>query len=280
LSIKLIITADDYGLCEEVNQGIEECIKAGNVLSTNVMVNMPFWRSAISLKDKYKKISVGIHFNLTQGKPVLEPSKIPSLVDKFGNFLNQRDFRINILLGKIKKQDIRKELIAQCHEYISTLGQPDYWNSHQNTHLWPISFEIFLSVAKKFEINYMRSHKRFYLVSGREHNPPFIYKLKGIGIKYWVQKAKNLGMLMPDGVIDIFGYENGKSDFNDYIGIINSYNKTLELIIHPSTGINSDVFQNLSENRIKEYDFFRNRNAMEVIKDKNIYLSNFNLKNE
>ena len=280
MSIKLIITADDFGLCEEVNQGIEECIKAENVTSTNVMVNMPNWRSAFFLKNEYQNISLGIHFNLSQGKPVEEPSKIPSLVDENGNFLNQRKFRKNLLLGKIKKQDIRKELTAQCQEYISTLGLPNYWNSHQNTHLWPISFDVFLSVAQEFEIEKMRSHKRFYLVSGSDHNPPFIYNLKGIGIDYWVHKAKKKGMLMPDGVIDVFGFKNGKSAFNEYIKKINSQNKILELVIHPSTKINNPVFQNLSESRIKEYEFFRNRNALGVIKEKNIDLVNFNLKNE
>lgn len=37
---KLIITADDYGMCESVNRAVEACAAAGAVLSTNVMSNM------------------------------------------------------------------------------------------------------------------------------------------------------------------------------------------------------------------------------------------------
>src|SRR5262245_21309223 len=38
---KLIITADDYGMCEPVNQAIEECLAVGTVRATCVMTNMP-----------------------------------------------------------------------------------------------------------------------------------------------------------------------------------------------------------------------------------------------
>ena len=41
MSQRLIITADDYGLCEQVNQAIEECLSAGTVRATCVMANMP-----------------------------------------------------------------------------------------------------------------------------------------------------------------------------------------------------------------------------------------------
>ena len=37
---KLIVTADDYGMSHEVNQAIEQCIEAGVVSSTNLIVNM------------------------------------------------------------------------------------------------------------------------------------------------------------------------------------------------------------------------------------------------
>ena len=37
---KLIITADDYGMCQIVNDAIDDCIEAGLVTSTNVLVNM------------------------------------------------------------------------------------------------------------------------------------------------------------------------------------------------------------------------------------------------
>ena len=59
---ELIITADDYGMCESVNAAIEACISAGTVLSTNVMTNMPCCESAIQLRQRFPEypwVSIG-----------------------------------------------------------------------------------------------------------------------------------------------------------------------------------------------------------------------------
>ena len=60
---KLIITADDYGMCDSVNRAIEECIAKKVVLSTNVMTNMECAADAATLREKYPYVSIGIHYN-------------------------------------------------------------------------------------------------------------------------------------------------------------------------------------------------------------------------
>ena len=79
MSQRLIITADDYGLCEPVNQAIEECLMPARVRATCVMANMPDYRAAESLRRKFPQSSLGIHWNVTQGKPVLPGEQLPSL---------------------------------------------------------------------------------------------------------------------------------------------------------------------------------------------------------
>lgn len=37
---RLIVTADDYGMCEVVDKAIDDCAEAGLLTSTNVIVNM------------------------------------------------------------------------------------------------------------------------------------------------------------------------------------------------------------------------------------------------
>lgn len=37
---RLIVTADDYGMCEVVDKAIDDCEEAGLLTSTNVIVNM------------------------------------------------------------------------------------------------------------------------------------------------------------------------------------------------------------------------------------------------
>ncbi|GAL34979.1 cellobiose phosphotransferase system YdjC-like protein [Vibrio maritimus] len=76
--MKLILNADDFGLTESVNLAIVDCIKAGVVKSTTVMMNQPGTAHAATLNAQGLIPDVGLHFTLTSGKPIAEPSLIPS----------------------------------------------------------------------------------------------------------------------------------------------------------------------------------------------------------
>ena len=84
---KILITADDYGMCQPVDTAIDECIAAGLVTTTNVILNMETLNNAKTLKTRFPHISVGIHWNVTTGKPLLETEQISTLVDENGIFL-------------------------------------------------------------------------------------------------------------------------------------------------------------------------------------------------
>ena len=72
---KIIITADDYGMSKGVNEAIDAGIEAGLITSTNVMTNMEYYKEAKKLREK--DVSVGIHWTISAGYPVLNPSEIP-----------------------------------------------------------------------------------------------------------------------------------------------------------------------------------------------------------
>ena len=88
---KLIVTADDYGMSKGVNAAIDAGIACGLITSTNVMTNMEYYQDAVKLRNT--KASVGLHWTISAGKPVLSPEEIPSLVDEKGNFYAYPVFR-------------------------------------------------------------------------------------------------------------------------------------------------------------------------------------------
>ena len=63
------VTADDYGYSAERNEGIECTINNGIVNSVSVLVNGSDLRPLSSLATS-KEIRIGLHLNLTEGKPV------------------------------------------------------------------------------------------------------------------------------------------------------------------------------------------------------------------
>ena len=135
---RIIVTADDYGMSRGVNDAIDEGIAKGLITSTNVMTNMAFYKEASKLRGT--NVSVGLHWTISAGKPVCKPEEIPSLVDENGNFFKYSEFRNRYRKGEIKDDDIIKELKAQYERFKEVCGEPDYWNTHQNTH---VDFKIF-----------------------------------------------------------------------------------------------------------------------------------------
>ena len=108
----LIVTADDYGMHETVNAAVEECLAAGTVQATCVMVNMPAAADAGSLRERFPRASVGIHWTLTQGRPVLPPTALRSLVRNDGEFHTCAEFRRRWRSGQIRHDEMYAELRA------------------------------------------------------------------------------------------------------------------------------------------------------------------------
>src|SRR5262245_27469863 len=101
------------------------------------MVNIPACEAAATLPNRFSQCSVGVHWTLTQGRPVLSPTVLPSLVNSSGEFHNIEEFRSRWLLGRIRREEIRSELQAQHDRLVQLAGPPDFWNTHENVHVLP-----------------------------------------------------------------------------------------------------------------------------------------------
>ena len=96
--ISIKVTADDFGYCGMRNKGILELCKEGIIHSISLLVNATECLAAVSAFHELpfnikSNINVGLHLNLTEGKPVSERSSIPSLLNDAGNFLGKMEVR-------------------------------------------------------------------------------------------------------------------------------------------------------------------------------------------
>ncbi|CAM5393174.1 MULTISPECIES: chitin disaccharide deacetylase [Niallia] len=123
----LIVNADDFGLSKGVNYGIIDAHVSGIVTSTTLMVNMPAAKHASSLAKKYPSLGVGVHLNLTAGKPIHQ--NVPSLVNQKGYFHSKKE-----VLNKANVIEIEKELRAQINEFYSFGLNPTHIDTHHNLH--------------------------------------------------------------------------------------------------------------------------------------------------
>ena len=140
---RLIINADDFGISQGVNTGILEAARAGVVTSASVIVNLPGFADAIERAKSCPALSLGIHVNLTTGKPV---SDVPSLRRReTGEFYTLPALMTRASFRLLDPSEITRECLAQIDRLIDAGVQPTHLDSHRHVHAHPA---IFPAVAK------------------------------------------------------------------------------------------------------------------------------------
>src|SRR5690554_6388508 len=147
--MRIIINADDFGMTKSINKAIIELMKLGTVTSTTVMVNMPYSEEAKQLLE-IPNISVGLHFNLTEGEPVSKPNEVASLVDKDGVFYSKRELEIKAKNNLIKSNEVLLKLNNQYAKLLSILGDNiTHFDSHQALNRIPVVSKALFDFGKE-----------------------------------------------------------------------------------------------------------------------------------
>lgn len=140
----LIINADDFGLSSSVNRGVIETFECGNITSASLMVNMPGFRDAIRLAERYPELSVGLHFNLTYGEPVSLHRRVHSLTDSHGRFSYANEWQ---------EQHIQAELCEQWDRFCLTGLRPTHIDSHQLIqNFFPLVYRCMSNLSKTEDV--------------------------------------------------------------------------------------------------------------------------------
>jgi len=124
---RLIINADDFGLTSSVNYGILHAYLHHSISSISLMVNVFETSEAVEIMKKYQIDCVGIHVNLTLGRPVSPVQDIPSLVDEQGCF-HKSDW---LFQNRVNEDELILEFDNQIAYFQQLTGQkPKHINYH------------------------------------------------------------------------------------------------------------------------------------------------------
>ena len=124
----LIVNADDLCMNDETSNAIIGVPKWYYKYQRFVTFGTRVWLKRIHSENP--DLPIGIHLNITEGKPLLPAGEIPSLVDKNGNFFSPD--QIMSKLPDMKIEDVRKELNAQVQLFISSGVPLDHINCHHH----------------------------------------------------------------------------------------------------------------------------------------------------
>lgn len=277
---KLIITADDYGMCDSVNRAIDACIEAKVVLSTNVMANMEGAEEAAFLKRKFPFVSVGLHYNFTVGKPLSPVDKVKSLVNDDGYFLSFREIREKCGDASYNFEEVALEMKAQYHRYVEICGEPDYWNTHENVHVYPKIYQLFRDISLDLDIRKMRSHQRIFVPSSTGKSDKSLKwtitnPIKQAMLNSWQAVSAKKGVAAPDGLLVRMNEEDKLNLPYLFTNIQWKQKEIAEIAIHPSIDGNNQYFGEITDLRVKEYECFSRHEVLDIAKNAQIQIVGF-----
>ncbi len=127
----LILNADDYGRTPEVSRGIRRAHSLGIVTSTTVMINIPSAFSDVQTAlIETPSLGLGVHLNLTFGRPTAPSDRVSSLIGEDGFFLS-RDHLLN-QIDTVQTDHIETEWHAQIESFLQAGVTLDHLDSHHH----------------------------------------------------------------------------------------------------------------------------------------------------
>ncbi len=151
--VDLIVNADDFGKTDGINRGILEAHTRGIVTSTTVMANFEAAESGIEMAMRTAPdLGLGLHLNLTTGRPVSSAADVPSLVDHHGVFHQpgvQAEFG-----PPWTASDIDREYRAQLARFVELAGKlPTHFDAHHHAaYFHPETLRVMLTLAEENDL--------------------------------------------------------------------------------------------------------------------------------
>lgn len=270
-----ILNADDFGLTQGVNDAVFELAALGTLSSTTVMVNMPYAEAARNL-IKITELGVGLHFNLTEGRPVSGLNTVPTLVNVQGAFYEYSTFRKRLGQGKIKRSEILVELHNQFERLSCILGcNPTHLDSHQNIHKISTIARAFLEFGKHSPELAVRAPARF-IWRQRENrivpsfslslrNGRFVRAFKEVYLHRLTSQLRQ-SFRSPKGELH---YENFKKLdllklFAERTFPENLNSSIFEIACHPATSVQGLGDSKLKEQRLQEFAVLSSEGARRI----------------
>jgi len=153
----VIINADDFGLCDEVNRAVIETLKHGAVSSASLMVPAPRFAEAAEFARTHPEIDVGVHLVLTsewnrrnKWGPVLGRDAVPSLMDDEGHLWAHP----GRLFARVRPEEAEAELRAQVTKALAAGVDVSHVDSHMFVlHGWHTAYrDMYVRIASDFRL--------------------------------------------------------------------------------------------------------------------------------
>jgi hopanoid biosynthesis associated protein HpnK len=199
-----VITADDFGLAQEVNEAVETAHRQGVLSAASLMVAGPAAAHAVALAKRMPALRVGLHLTLLDGAPALPPREIPGLVDAQGRLRGDMvALAFDLALHASARDQVHREIAAQFAGFRKTGLALDHVNAHKHFHVHPLVASAVLAACRDNGAPALRIPREpaAVLTPIDASERPQTIMSPWIALLRW--RARRAGLLTPDAVFGL-----------------------------------------------------------------------------
>lgn len=155
---RLIISADDFGLSEEVNEAIEIAHRDGLLSTASLMVSGPASMDAVRRARRLPDLRVGLHLVVIEGDTVLPGATIPAIAtpdDRFGT--SQLGLGMSYFFRPAARRALSREIEAQFRAFMASGIRLDHANAHKHMHLHPTVGRMMIETGQHYGLRHVRT---------------------------------------------------------------------------------------------------------------------------
>lgn len=121
-----------------------------DLITATMMAGMPGFEHAVRLHQENPDLCIGVHLTLTAGQSVGGVYK--TITDETGKFLHLTEIEQRAKAGEIDTSEVEHEYEAQIDKIRAAGIHFDHFDSHHHTHNLPGNVDVFLKLAKKYDV--------------------------------------------------------------------------------------------------------------------------------
>ena len=200
----MIINADDLGLTSSCTQAIADAFSHGWITDTTMVANGTTFEEATKAALSELSGRVGVHFNLTEGKPLTERMRKCAFFCENERFHGHPERMKPLNLET--QEAVYEELTAQLQRLRDADIDITHADSHHHIHTAPFIAPIVFRVCREGGIKAVRLHRNIGQIAGYKKIGKQLYNRrlsrKFITTDYFGSLEDALEML-PDGTTEI-----------------------------------------------------------------------------
>jgi len=250
---KIILCADDYGQNTSVSQAILHLLENKRLSATSCLTTYPDWYTqAGALRSFKSQASLGLHFNLTEGKP------LSTRLQRSHGFMPLSQLLLRSSFRQLDQSAIEEEVNAQLDAFREAMGcWPDFIDGHQHIHQFPVIRDALIAAYEKKlrgTTCYFRSTAESYLnclTQGEARFKRLVLQLSGAQSFKKLLIQRNIPHNTSfSGVYDFKKAARYAEFFPTFLANVN--NDGL-ILCHP--GLSSETKDPLQHSRIHEFNY-------------------------